>query len=308
MRSTYPTFGRVLVTGASGFLGGELVRRLVADGAQVSIVVRAGSRLDHLADLLPRVDVCFHDGSTQQLIALMRKVAPDVVCHLASCFIAEHQSDQVDNLIDSNLRFPTQLLEAMTMAGCLRLVNTGTSWQHFETPAYRPVNLYAATKQAFEDMLSYYADARNLSSITLKLYDTYGPGDQRRKLLRLLMDAPNVRKALDMSPGEQRVDLVHSTDVVEAFVVACRRLLGEQAVLRESYLVSGEALTLRELVLLLSQVGVKVKVNWGARPYRVREVMHPISAEGLGLPGWSASISLIDGLRELAERHGGKAA
>jgi nucleoside-diphosphate-sugar epimerase len=200
-----------------------------------------------------------------------------VVFHLASLYLADHRPEQVDALVDSNVRFPAQLAEAMSAAGATRLVNTGTAWQHYRTEGYNPVNLYAATKQACIDLLQYYHDARGLSVITLKLFDTYGPGDKRRKLVQLLIDAALSGEALDMSPGEQVVDLTHIDDVVEAFLIAGDTLLRAEAPLNADHLLSGERFTIRELAVAVSQaLGRNVDARFGERPYRSREVMIPV--------------------------------
>ena len=91
-------------------------------------------------------------------------------------------------------------------------------WQHFGTPDYRPVNLYAATKQAFEDVLAYYADAQGIAAVTLELYDTYGPGDPRRKLIRILFEAARSGEPIQLSPGEQVIELLHVDDAVPRIV------------------------------------------------------------------------------------------
>jgi nucleoside-diphosphate-sugar epimerase len=233
------------------------------------------------------------------MVRIVREAAPCVVFHLASLFLSQHTSDDVERLIQSNVLLGTQLAEAMSVCGVKRLLNTGTSWQHYQNQDYSPVNLYAATKQAFEDVLQYYVEAAGLQVITLKLFDTYGPNDPRPKLLQLLSHASREGKPLDMSPGEQSIDLVHIDDVVEAFGIAARRLLNEQVTGHESYAVgSGQAMRLQDVVMVFeSAAGVKVPVRWGRRPYRVREVMVP--ADNLErLPGWSPRIKLEDGLRE----------
>ena len=74
----------------------------------------------------------------------------------------------------------------MINAGCYRMVNTGTSWQHYENSDHRPSNLYAATKQAFEEILNFYATAYPLRVCSLHLSDTYGPNDIRPKLFGFL--------------------------------------------------------------------------------------------------------------------------
>lgn len=227
---------------------------------------------------------------------IVRNACPDVVFHLASWFLSEHQPKDIERLIESNLLFGTQLVEAITLEGMKYLVNTGTSWQHYENHDYSPVNLYAATKQAFETLLQFYVEARDLRVITLKLFDTYGTDDPRPKLINLLRRVAIEGESLAMSPGEQLVDLVHVDDVVRAFRMAGDRLVAGAVCGHECYAVSStQPMRLREVVALAEFVlERRLPIDWGGRPYRDREVMRPWS--GNTIPGWKQVIPLRTGL------------
>lgn len=298
---------RALITGAAGFIGGGLTRRLLTEGWEVHVLLGRMCRREALADVEGRVTVHEHDGTMASMLTLMGKANPDIVFHLAALFISDHQPMDVQDLVQSNILFSTQLAEAMAAHGITRLVNTGTSWQHFGVPGYRPVNLYAATKQAFEDILAYYHDAHGFSCITLKLYDTYGPGDRRRKLIHILLEAARSGEPLAMSPGEQELELTHLTDVTAAFAQAADRLLGATKPVLAAYLVSGTRLTVQDLVGQVSRAaGRPIQVQWGGRPYRTREVMIPVASEGRTLPGWTPAVSLEAGLAQLLTEPGSR--
>ncbi len=292
---------RVLITGATGFVGSRLCRHLIKDGKyEVNIIVRPTSKFTQLENVKEDIDIHVYDGTIKNMMQILEDVRPDLVYHLASLFISEHQLVHVDDLIRSNILFGTQLVEAMVNIGCLKLINTGTSWQHYQNKDYSPVNLYAATKQAFEDILQYYVEAYNLKVITLKLYDTYGLDDPRPKLMNLLERIAESGEELAMSPGEQLIDLVHINDVVSAYLCATERILVGKVKDHERYAVcSGKPVQLRELVELFEKAcGKKLNINWGERPYRQREVMKPWS-KGRELPGWKATIDLYDGLKNM---------
>lgn len=291
--------GALVVTGATGFVGSRLTQRLVAEGYEVHILVRPNSNMEQLEMVKEHLHIHFLKDSVEWLADLFRQIRPQAVIHLASYFVSDHQTKDIKELINSNIYFPTQLVEAMTQAGVNRLINTGTSWQHYVNEPYNPVNLYASTKQAFEDIVRYYVEARALQVIHLKLFDTYGPNDPRTKLFHLLEKASEGSEPLEMSPGEQLLDLVHIDDVVEAYVLSLARLLSDQVKQAEDYAVtSGKPISLRDFVNVFSKVTDKVlAIHFGGRPYRNREVMLPWS-HGHTVPGWEPRISLEEGIRK----------
>lgn len=292
-----------LITGAGGFIGAVLARRLLVEGWHVNLLARPGSAIAD--DLEHAATVHRTTENTADIVAAVAAARPDVVFHLASLYLAEHATADIERLIASNILLTSQLAEALTKVlptGKARLVATGTAWQHFRGPGYLPVNLYAATKQAGDDLLRYFTDARDLSLIRLKLFDTYGAGDTRRKLVQLLVDAAVSGQRLGMSPGEQVMDISHVDDVVGAFVVAGNRLLQSTAPLDEEYLVSGERWKVRDLVSLIGcKLNRPLNVIFGERPYRAREVMEPIvPGPEQRLPGWLPKRKLADTIVTLA--------
>ncbi|WP_027091816.1 NAD-dependent epimerase/dehydratase family protein [Cohnella thermotolerans] len=289
-----------IMTGASGYIGSHLAKELIRQGWSVHAIVRPLSAIDALNGS-DGLTIHVHDGTTDGMIDIMKQAEDaSVVIHLASFFRAEHCTSEVEPLIQSNVLFAAQLVEAMCAVGIRNLINTGTSWQHYRDEAYNPVCLYAATKQAFEAILKYYVEARSLSVINLKLFDTYGPNDPRPKLFTLLRRAAASGLPLAMSPGEQLLDLVYIDDVVEAYLVAIEFMLGKMQPLLEDYAVtSGQHLSLQEIAAIYSKVtGVELPIQWGGRAYRDREVMVPWT-KGQVLPGWVPRVDLETGIRRM---------
>jgi nucleoside-diphosphate-sugar epimerase len=213
-------------------------------------------------------------------------------------FIGEHRSDQVEVLIRSNIEFGSRVLEAMKNVGCRAFVTAGSAWQDFEESG-RPANLYAATKNAFAEIVKYYIDAYEMTSIELRIFDSAGPDDTRGKLLSFL--AQNLDHAgVSLSPGEQKLHIVHVDDVVEAFRLAAERATSLQAGTRETfYLKSKQAMSLKEILQKFqAKTGERPTVHWGAKPYRFREVMDPYDG-GPTLPNWQPKYDLNQILDEL---------
>jgi nucleoside-diphosphate-sugar epimerase len=288
-----------LVTGATGFVGSHLARRLVREGWEVHILIRLDSKVPSAIEF-SQMTKHIHDGSTSCMISCLEYSKPKVVFHLASLFVSEHSNQDINALIESNVLFGAQLLEAMNANNIKSIVNTGTSWQHFNNEAYNPVCLYAATKQAFEALMLYYIRATYLKAITLKLFDTYGPDDPRPKLFNLLNKASSSGEQLNMSEGNQMIDIVHIDDVVDAYLIAAHRLITDIVIEHECYAVSsGQPLRLRDLVERYSDITKKnVKVKWGVRPYRLNEVMNTWD-KGQLLVNWIPKVSLDVGLKDV---------
>jgi nucleoside-diphosphate-sugar epimerase len=289
----------ILITGSNGFIGSHLVLKLLQTNYRISVLNRSPT-----TNPIFKTNKCFgdfcYDGSESSINIALQETQPDVVIHLASYFIPRHSPEDAKSLIISNVDFPCKLLESMSQMGIKKFINTGTYWQHYQNSHYDPVSLYAATKQAFEDILIYYVNSQKIDAITLKLFDTYGGGDTRRKVLNLLIDAATTQEKLKLSPGEQKLNLVHVRDVVSAYEVALKILLNRSGYTHISYGIShSEIYSLQELAVAVEQVtGYAIQAEWGALPYRDREVMQPWSNYEK-LPGWQASITLEEGLKML---------
>lgn len=268
---------KLIITGANGFIGRHLCKRLQVEGWSFVCLVRPKSvRTFFVENGIPTIQM---EGDASVLAEAFRREGATGVVHLASHFVAEHQEKDLGPLVLSNVLFGTQVLDASVKAGVKWFLNTGTFWQHYNGAAYDPVNLYAATKQALEDIGRFYANAHGLRFCTLKLCDTYGPNDTRNKIFNLWEKIAKSGETLDMSPGDQLIDIVHVDQVVQSYVRLIARLsseclIGENC---ESYYVSSnKKVSLKELAREYERTNrVKLNINWGGRSYRRREVMAP---------------------------------
>lgn len=271
---------KILVSGATGFVGSHLLPRLKESGHEMHTVERGKTSIAELAELMGRERF-------------------DGIIHLASVFLSEHTPDDVPRLIESNVLLGTSLLEAASRHGAPWFINTGSYWQHYQDAAYSPVNLYAATKQAFEDIGTFYAEAREINFVTLTLFDNFGPGDTRPKIFNLWQKAMETGEELRMSPGEQCMDVTYIENVIDGYLRAIELVSEdtEQKLRGRSFMLSGERMSLKELASTFEEAtGKSLNIAWGAKPYRPREVMIPWQ-KGEVLPGWQPKISLKEGIR-----------
>lgn len=285
-----------LVTGGTGFIGRHLVRRLIGEGWAVHLLARPRRQERCPGEQASGVAIHPFEGTAESVDAAVLSAEPEVVFHVASRVVVNHRPEDVKDLVESNVLLGAMLADSLARRGPIAFVNVGTTWQFRNGPAYDPACLYAATKQAFVDLLSYWTSNRQLKVISLLLYDTYGEVDGRGKIVELLLRAAS-GQALDLSQGEQRLHLVHVDDVVEGLIIAGERARAAEPGSNEVYVLDSEgARTLRDVASVVeTMLGRRLPLRWGKRPYRDREVMQPYSS-GKRLPGWRPSIPLEEGL------------
>lgn len=290
----------VVITGGSGFVGSNLASHLLKNtSCKVFVVLRKDSKLDNLDKIKDRIHLFYYyETNIADLINFFKKNKPSIVFHLASFVIAEHKSDQIDSIIQSNITFGCHILEAMKESDTRNIVNTGTYWQHYNNDENNPVCFYAASKSAFEKFLQLYVEAYDFNVVNLILYDNYGENDTRKKLINLLSRLKSENESLEMTSGDQEIDYTHVNDVCEAFLVAGESLEDSRLSGWNTYSVfSNTNKTLKQVVqLFLKTTKKNVTVKWGSRPYRKREVMKVWKGTEK-LPGWEPKISLEDGFK-----------
>lgn len=292
---------KILISGATGFIGKHLTEKLLENNNDVCAIVRpsaAGGALNK------RMKLFIFDNNMSDLISFMEKEKFDGVIHLASLFLAQHKSEDIQGLIQSNVLFPAIILEASAKSNVSWFINTGTFWQHYKNKRYSPVNLYAATKQAFESVAQYYVETSTINFVTIKLCDTFGPGDTRPKILNLFSRISKTGEKLDMSPGEQLIDLSYIDNVADGYLRMITLLSKDKKkkFCGKSFVVSSnKRVTLKKLAAIFEKVTKrKLNINWGGKEYRPREVMTPWE-KGEKIPGWKPLVSIEEGVRKLEQ-------
>ncbi|MGL5151886.1 MAG: NAD-dependent epimerase/dehydratase family protein [Clostridium sp.] len=284
-----------LITGGTGYIGSNIARRLVKDGHHVSILIRKNSSLSYLENIKDKIHLV-EFNNIEELTTYIDSKEIKCIFHLASLYITEHKSEEVENLVESNVLFGAKLLEAIKNSGADMIINTTTAWQHYNNEKYNPVNLYAATKEAFECLLKFYTEKKYMRAISLEIFDTYGEDDNRGKLLNALHKAYKNNETLNMSEGTQELDLVYIEDIVNGFITAYNTLKRMEGY-KKYALCSGRKISIKGLIGLYQDIkGVKLNINWGQRPNREREVMCPPYVTEK-LPEWNCNVSLEDGIK-----------
>jgi nucleoside-diphosphate-sugar epimerase len=162
--------------------------------------------------------------------AAAASLAPDVTFHLATKYVKVHHGADLEALLDANVVFGAQLLEGLSGTRGV-VVSTMSFFQylHNEPAAY---SLYSATKQAFSDISRYYRDSKDVDLREVVLYDTFGPGDTRDKLVPRLVEAISTNTHVGMGPEAQPLNLLYVDDVVTGLLAVADAQSEERVALR----------------------------------------------------------------------------
>lgn len=284
---------KVLVTGASGFIGSHLCQRLVATGAVVHAVSRIprSSLFENLhwwAADLTRID---------RVRQLFESIRPDIIYHLASYVMGAPNLEHVLPTFHANLQTSVNLLTVAAEKGCRRLVLTGSlaepelgKGEHF------PSAPYAAAKWASSGYGRMFHALYGVPVVLVRVYMVYGPAQRDlSKLIPYTTVSLLQGKNPKVTSGERLIDWIYVSDVVDAYLA-----LAEVAGVEGSTLEigSGKLVPIREIVNKVAEiVDSGVDVYFGALPDRP---MEPIRAADVLQTyqkiGWEPATALSPGL------------
>jgi nucleoside-diphosphate-sugar epimerase len=286
---------RALVTGASGFIGGRLCQRLVADGEEVHAISRRPQEDDSVrwwqADL----------GDADEVAATFGRVRPDVVYHLAGFVSGSREVEAVLPSLRDNLVSAVNVLVAAARIGC-SVVLAGSQEEPepgLEEPV--PASPYAAAKLAVGSFARMLHALHRLQVVNLRIFMVYGPGQHdRTKLVPYVVTSLLREEQPKLSSGTRPVDWVYVDDVVDAFIAASTRddLAGTTLDIG-----TGELVTIRAIIeRIVETVGTGVEPDFGALPERPLEIVRVADVERTkDMLGWQPRTTLTEGLRSTVD-------
>jgi dolichol-phosphate mannosyltransferase len=266
---------RALVTGGTGFVGANLVRRLLADGHAVHCLVRGGSvNAWRLADV--RDDVELHRASLEDAKAVervVRRVRPEWVFHLAAHGAYSWETD-LDRMVATNVDGTMNLLRACVRGGFAAFVNAGSSSEYgFKKTAPRerewvePNSHYALTKVAATHFCRLTARQERVKIATLRLYSVYGPWEDPGRLMPAVIVHGLAGRLPPLVDPRIARDYVYVDDVSEAFVRAAAKPHPEAGPVFN--VGSGTQTSIRQVVDVACRVlAIRQKPVWGTMPNR----------------------------------------
>lgn len=285
---------RILLTGATGYLGSQIAMALLAAGHCVVALKRQTSSLSRLETILPQVELIDIGGLDVSTI-FMDHEKFDAVIHTATCYGRNGESNS--QIVESNLSFPLKLLEEAANAKVPAFLNTDTALDRF-------LNAYSLSKYQFAEWGRFYARRQQIRFINLRLEHFFGPSDDDTKFTtHVIGSCVSNLPELKLTAGEQKRDFIYIDDVVAAYML----LLEKQGELGEWFaefdVGSGKVAAIREFVELVHQLtGSKTNLSFGAYPYREGEVMlSRADVEPLQRLGWRCKVTLEEGLKKTIE-------
>ena len=175
----------IILTGGTGFVGSHLLEKLLKLNKKIILLKRSFSTTWRINEFTDNENLIMKDIDKVVLNEIFDQYDINGVLHLATFAQRSHSSDAVSKMIDSNINFPTQLLENSINNNVKFFINTGSFSEYelknspiSENNKISPFNLYASTKIAFENILKFYSDNYDLNCQTLKLFTPYGAKDE----------------------------------------------------------------------------------------------------------------------------------
>ena len=295
----------VMVTGGTGFVGANLVRRLVADGHQVHLLVRPEHNDWRIQDILPHLQIHMANlVDADPLRSTVAGIRPDWVFHLAAYGAYSWQND-LQAAIQTNFIGTVNLVEACRAMGFEVFVNTGSSSEYglkdhapAETEWIDPNSYYAFTKASATLFCRYTANRHSLSIPTLRLYSVYGPYEDRDRLIPKMILHGLHGTLPPLADPEVARDFVYVKDVEEAYLYLASQPEGKAG---EVYnLGTGVQTSLRNVVDLTRELfNLSLEPQWGTMPNRAWDttIWKADNSRLRGI-GWTPEYDFERGLRD----------
>jgi UDP-glucose 4-epimerase len=303
---------KALVTGARGFIGSVLCKRLIASGIEVHAVSRnPPANAKHwwraaagdMGRAAQATAVQWWKADLVELEAvrhLVRAVRPDATFHLASLVAGSRNFEIVLPAFQNNLMTALNLLMATTEAGTGRIVLAG-SFEEPDEVQSAPCSPYAAAKWSASGYARMFHALYQSSVVIAKIFMVYGPGQSdNMKLIPYAITSLLRGEAPKLSSGARLIDWIFVDDLVDG-LIGCAQTVGIDG--RTVELGSGVLLSIREIVRQLSELlPCTVDPQFGALPDRSLERVRKADiAESYELIGWQPSTTLRAGLIRTVE-------
>ncbi len=259
----------MLLTGGTGFIGSHLLEELLNLNKKVILVKRSYSNAWRINEFKENENLILKDIDKENLNNIFNQYEIEGIFHLASFVQRNHELNTVKKMIDSNINFPTTLLENAVKNNVKFFINTGTCLEYSSKPPLsenseiKPFNLYASTKSAFEDILKFYSNNYNICCATLKLFTPYGPKDNELKIIPYLIVNSIKKDSIEIKSPEKKLDFIYVKDVVDSYITVMNNI-AEFKEYTSFNIGTGIGTSIKEVLRIIeSEVGKNDEVKYG---------------------------------------------
>ncbi len=295
---------RILVTGAAGFIGSHLVRKLIEQGGHIIALLRLSSDLWRIQDVLDKIEVHHGDLNDVSADALKAKIkGVDIVYHLGAAGVDQSGRDPT-SIIRVNVVGTLALLQLARDLNAARFVYSGSCFEYGAGSRLRedarlvPPNEYAVSKISAGVLTELFFRKYGLATVHLRPFTVYGPFESPQRLIPHVIRGAFEGHDIKLTGGKQTRDMVFIDDAVEGFLAAGSKPKVAGHIFN---LATGNEMSVKEISLaIVKLMGDRVKILFGTQPYRESEVWSlsgdPVKAKKI--LGWKAMTSLREGLQK----------
>jgi len=294
---------RVFITGASGFVGAAVTRELVRQGREVAVLLRPTSDTRRIAPQLPSLHVVRGDlRGIDAASSALRDFRPDAILHLG--WEGVKGSERNAPIQADNVPASVALHRLSQAIGCQTFVGMGSQAEYGpapgkldETAPTQPTTVYGAAKLSTCLLLERTAAAAGTPFAWLRLFSSYGPGDDPSWLLQYLARTLLAGQRPALTAAQQVWDYIHVDDVASGVIATM-----DAKASGVFNLGSGQAHKLEHIITTLRDlVDPALPLGFGEVPYRPDQVMH-LEADITRLhaaTGWAPRVPLQVGLQQV---------
>jgi len=290
---------KILITGAAGFIGANLTRKLIKTGNEINILIKETSNLWRINDVVSNCNVHKIDlKKVEDVRNVVKEVNPELVYHCAGHGIYPSQKNSAE-IFSTNILGTFNLLDALNENNNLhRLVNLGSFFEYLTNTT----DPYTISKITQTKLAEHFFKEKKLPIITLRLFTPYGKFDSPGRLICDLMIALIRNKPLEIFSKYTKRDFIHIDDVITALEIASQQpdITGEIIDIG-----TGNEISVEEIVSMSNQLSdSELVINWNDTKQREVDIL----AENIFLGrqqtqklNWNPSTSLEDGLQRTIE-------
>ena len=285
-----PKDKKILITGATGFLGSHLLPTLIKKGYDIIILKRSFSNTWCIQDVLHQIRS--YDIDKIDIKKVFDENEIGGIIHLATDYGRKNDNDII-RMIETNIELPTKLLDLGIKYGVNYFINTHTS-------ADNKYNLYSATKSAFTEIARYFIANYQVKFINMRLEYMYGEKDDYTKFAPFVIKSILEGKEISATKGEQRRDFIYVHDVVDAYLKVLDNLGNLNDNFIEYEIGTGKSVTLRDFVSKIEEeINKKANIKWGAIPYKKNEIFDSKAniEKAKKILGWYPKYDISSGLK-----------